>query len=139
MEIDEAIIRAEEVAEINEEDAKAWTRDGWQSAFKKLTPEKEAELKANRVILADNCAKCAEEYRQLAEWLKELKRLREQGSKNVWRSKPLPRATHCLVAIKWAPDDIEVTEADTTFLLKEHSERIIAWMPLPDPPKGGDS
>ena len=65
-----------------------------------------------------------------------------KGEKTItpkWRPKPLPRATHCLVAIKWAPDDIEVTEADTTFLLKEHSERIVAWMPLPDPPKGGDS
>lgn len=56
-----------------------------------------------------------------------------------WRPKPLPRATHCIVAIKWAEDDIEVTEADTTFLLKENSERIVAWMPLPDPPKGGNS
>lgn len=63
----------------------------------------------------------------------------EKRPHGEWRPKPLPRATHCLVAIKWAPDDIEVTEADTTFLLKEHSERIIAWMPLPDPPKGGDS
>lgn len=55
-----------------------------------------------------------------------------------WRSKPLPRATHCIVAIKWAPDDIEVTESDTTFLPKEQAERVIAWMPLPDPPKEGE-
>ena len=55
-----------------------------------------------------------------------------------WRSKPLPRATHCIVAIKWAPDDIEVTEADTTFLPKEQAERVVAWMPLPDPPKEGE-
>jgi hypothetical protein len=61
------------------------------------------------------------------------------GRGSCWRLKPLPRATHCIVAIKWAEDDIEVTEADTTFLLKEHSENIVAWMPLPDPPKGGDS
>ena len=77
MSIDEAIKHAEEIAELNEDGSKSWTRDGWQSAFKNLTPEKEAELKANRVILADECEKCAEEHRQLAEWLKELKVLRK--------------------------------------------------------------
>ena len=64
-----------------------------------------------------------------------------KGEKTItpnWRPKPLPRATHCIVAIKWAEDDIEVTEEDTTFISKEHSRRIVAWMPLPDPPKGVD-
>lgn len=30
------------------------------------------------------CGKCAEEHRQLAEWLRELKKLREQSKKGKW-------------------------------------------------------
>ena len=78
MELDEAIKHAEEIAEENEKDAKSWVCDGWQSGFKKLTPEKEAEFYAERVKLSDNCAKCAKEHSQLAEWLKELKMLRSE-------------------------------------------------------------
>lgn len=44
---------------------------------------KEGIIKQNRnntdeSVLADRCIKCAEEYRQLAEWLKDYKRLLEQ-------------------------------------------------------------
>ena len=91
MELDEAIKHAEEIAEESEKDAKSWVCDGWQSGFKKLTPEKEAEFYAERVKLSDNCAKCAEEHRQLAEWLKELKELREkQRPHGEWYTTPNP-------------------------------------------------
>ena len=58
MTLDEAIKYAEEVAEKNEKKASwFWGKEG--------NPNYE------------NCVKCAEEHRQLAEWLKELKQLRE--------------------------------------------------------------
>lgn len=56
MTLSEAIKHAEEVAEENEYDASIW---------KKTKQTKEVE----------RCEKCAEEHRQLAEWLKDYKRL----------------------------------------------------------------
>ena len=58
MTIDEAIKHAEEVAEDKEIDI-----------------ENQDSLFPNNI---KECKECAEEHRQLAEWLKELKRLREQ-------------------------------------------------------------
>lgn len=55
MTLEEAIKHAEEVAEKNE-------------AVVRIKGE-----------YAPSCAKCAEEHRQLAEWLKDYKRLKEQG------------------------------------------------------------
>lgn len=64
MTIDEAIKHAEEVAEKNEKKASCfWGKEG--------NPNYE------------NCIECAEEHRQLAEWLKELKQLREQKEKEI--------------------------------------------------------
>lgn len=59
MNIDEAIKHAEEVAESKEKQVKNgdWKKDS---------------------LTERNCIKCAEEHRQLAEWLRELKRLRNQ-------------------------------------------------------------
>lgn len=54
MTIDEAIIHAEEIAEINENIAYNTDSENWMDIAQ--------------------CEKCAEEHRQLAEWLKELKR-----------------------------------------------------------------
>ena len=59
MTLDEAIKRAEEVAEM------------------KKTLSEESELQGCSMY-AIRCGKSAEEHRQLAEWLKELKQLREQ-------------------------------------------------------------
>lgn len=58
MTIDEAIIHCEEVAESKEKQVKNgdWEKDS---------------------LTERNCIKCAEEHRQLAEWLKELKMYRE--------------------------------------------------------------
>lgn len=58
MTLDEAIIHAEEVAEINKTIADNTETDNWMDIAQ--------------------CEKCAEEHRQLAEWLKELKERREQ-------------------------------------------------------------
>lgn len=58
MNLEDAIIHCEEVAEKNEKNASwFWDKEG--------NPNYE------------NCVKCAEEHRQLAEWLKELKMYRE--------------------------------------------------------------
>lgn len=61
MTIDEAIKHAEEVAEEKENEAQ-------DLEYFKLDWKYEAK----------QCSKCAKEHRQLAEWLKELKQLREQ-------------------------------------------------------------
>ena len=73
MTIDEAICHAEEVAEEQEE-------------LYKLCPASESEIlhcngtkdcKTLKNGKDKGCQKCAEEHRQLAEWLKELKMYRE--------------------------------------------------------------
>lgn len=61
MTIDEAIKHAEEVAEKNEKQADKWQEEGGEKWGKTTT-----------------CRECAREHHQLAEWLKELKQLREQ-------------------------------------------------------------
>ena len=97
------------------------------------------------------CVKCAEEHRQLAEWLKELKQLRDQTS---WIpvSERLPEEDgQYLITVKYKP------EADYENIYAEHGEwidgrwdmfcfghcgeveGIIAWMPLPEPYKAEGS
>ena len=60
MTLDEAIKHAEKVAEDHE------------------------KIKCIKAVTLEEC-KCAEEHRQLAEWLKELKQLREQKPKSEWQ------------------------------------------------------
>ncbi len=60
MTLDEAIKHAEEKAKEQQSRADNWIRE-WDNGF------------------VNYCNKCAEEHRQLAEWLKELKQLREQA------------------------------------------------------------
>ena len=57
MTLEEAILHCEEVAEINEDIAYNVENDNWMVIAK--------------------CQKCAEEHRQLAEWLKELRERRQ--------------------------------------------------------------
>lgn len=58
MTLDEEIKYAEEVAELNEECARIYNEQG-------------------EVIASCSCKECAEEHRQLAEWLRELKAYRD--------------------------------------------------------------
>ena len=58
MTLDEAIKHAEEMAELNEECARIYNEQG-------------------DVIASCSCKECAEEHRQLAEWLRELKEYRD--------------------------------------------------------------
>ena len=66
MTIDEAIKHAEEVAEEQIKSAEMW----------KCYPESKYDCHLARKAY-NACQKCAEEHRQLAEWLKELKMYRE--------------------------------------------------------------
>jgi len=84
------------------------------------------------------CEECAKEHRQLATWLKELKRLKEQIS-----SSDEPN--------KWIPISKEVPEENGYYLTTtmfnqvycdywngvafDRSETVIAWMPKPAPYK----
>ena len=76
MDLDEAIKHAEEVAKEQDklckryDDASGYTRSHNEDI---------------RTTDAKKCAKCAEEYRQLAEWLKELKAYKETWNKlGMW-------------------------------------------------------
>lgn len=64
LDLESAIKHAEEVAEKNEKKAKSYPR-----------PNKNVKGSGRKY---NDCIECAEEHRQLAEWLKELKQLREQ-------------------------------------------------------------
>lgn len=63
MTLEEAIIHAEEVA-----DEKMHEAESWEMSSKHWGDDKNSALDN-----ADQCMECAEEHRQLAEWLKELK------------------------------------------------------------------
>lgn len=68
MTLNEAIIHCEEVAEENEHDAKEYNR---LTKLETYPSRKECESAYKK------CCKCAEDHRQLANWLKELKRAKE--------------------------------------------------------------
>lgn len=71
MTLDEAIKRAEEVAEEQEKAAKEWH----ENQVRKCELIRFAEMDYTH---ENECQKCAEEHRQLVEWLKDYKRLKEQ-------------------------------------------------------------
>ena len=72
MTLDEAIKHAEEVAEEKERD-----RD-----VRKIHLDNRNSH--NNIVHYQKACKCAEEHRQLAEWLKELKQLRKQKKIGHW-------------------------------------------------------
>lgn len=92
-----------------------------------------------------NYQKCAEEQRQLAEWLKELKQLREQ-TRWIPVSEELPDKEGyylCSVRYMYPPynffepekvkymDDVTIQKFDGEFNIE-----VTAWMPLPLPWEG---
>lgn len=88
-----------------------------------------------------NCEKCAEEHRQLAEWLKELKQLREQ-TKWIPVFERMPKDGQNVLFCD-IDEDIMIGyhvkgEPDTHFAQDgsfEGMKNVKAWMPLPDPYK----
>lgn len=75
MTLDEAIKHCEEVAKEQEKAAKEWH----ENQVRKCEPIRFPKMD---YICENECWKCAEEHRQLAEWLKELKKYREKDRYN---------------------------------------------------------
>lgn len=131
MTIDEAIKHAEETARELEYSCNLW---------KRLADERVVSLPSDY----ESCKNCAEEHRQLAKWLKELKRLRN------W--------TSWIPVSKRLPDFFEVVlVTDETSKVFEYERRpldeegnvcrewnflgrkIIAWKPMPEPYKEAEN
>lgn len=111
MTIDEAIIHAEEIAEINENIAYNTDSENWMDIAQ--------------------CEKCAEEHRQLAEWLKELKQYQW-----IPVSERLPRDNkEVLISCEWG---VDIGEHDcdgwrSEWINHYDDDNVLAWMPLPPP------
>ena len=138
MTLDGAIKHAEEVAEENEKKAKEWHENQVRKC--ELFPFAEMDYTHE-----DECKKCANEHRQLAEWLKELKQLREQSR---WTpvSEGMPKYIDyyliqysrevCGDEMAVAFYDVEEKRSDPDYewefrpTTHEYKE-VVAWMPLP--------
>ena len=124
MTLDEAIKYVEEVAEDKERNA-GWFYDKESASYKR------------------KCIKCVE--RQLAEWLKELKQLREQ-TRWISISESLPEKSGnywCTFGgTNLTGSDYYTTESDAKKLFDDpeecigwRSQNVVAWMPIPQPYK----
>ena len=161
MTIDEAIRHCGEVAEEQEE-------------LYRICPASESETshcngtKDCRVLKNGKnkgCQKCAEEHRQLAGWLKELKQLRKQSKTGRWIpcSERLPEESgYYLVTYHNWSDGNFLPKYDDTYVRRLHYQisehfvgwnypknvddraendchkEVIAWQPLPEPYKERD-
>lgn len=125
MTLDEAIKHAEEVAEVKERQL---------VEFSKYRAEITKE--------GDECLKCAKDHRQLAEWLTELKELREK-QKWIPCSEGLPDdGTHVLTTI-YIPNRMPRTRSgwyEQGYFLNDNGDtwndtdpEVAAWMPSPRP------
>ena len=134
MSIDEAIKHAEKVAEVQDEAAKEWH----ENQVRKCEAIPFAEMDYTH---ENECKKCAKEHRQLAEWLKELKQLREQTR---WTpvSEGLPKVADCYAVTEKIGDDSIVKGCfydrtgnwhDDNWINHERNylTNIVAWMPMP--------
>lgn len=92
------------------------------------------EVSENQYI----CEECQKEHRQLADWLEELKSLREK-SKWIPCSERLPENAMNVIAQFSSGTVTELRYAGNGIFegIYEYSTRvIIAWMPLPEPYEG---
>ena len=132
MTLDEAIRHAEEVAEEQEK-------------LYRLCPVTDYGCKGDEYCNSlknheyDGCLKCAEEHRQLAEWLKDYKRLLEQ-TRWIPVTKKLPEYDEDVLCYL-KTGEMAVLYRDTQWEQEvwldggfgTGSYDVIAWMPLPKP------
>ena len=130
MTLDEAIKHAEEVAEENENNAQIWH---------KQTKNRIVDFCDKAIQAENNCIKCAEEHRQLAEWLKDYKRLLEQ---EPWIpvSKELPKGLMIKTLVSCENDNglpvcTMIAVYDGFKQKWDCDYRVKAWMSLPEPYK----
>lgn len=105
-----------------------------------------AYWKGRQTMLAETSVKCAADYEQLAKWLEELKQ-RRAVDRWIPCSERLPDALKNVivctdintVTVAWINDE-GWTFADTGCGHTENwtFDDVKYWMPLPEPPEGGD-
>ena len=129
MTLDEAIKHAEEVADKKEREKQKWERWLEHDSDNRAVAEKES------------CDLCAKEHRQLAEWLKELKQLREQTS---WTpvSEGLPKKSEkyfvtVLDGVNKRTTIVHYHQMSKSWTLTGRRAywKVTAWMPRPKPYK----
>lgn len=141
MTLEEVIKYAEEVAEEQEKAAKEWHENQVRKC--ELFPFTEMDYTHE-----NECKKCAKEHRQLAEWLKELKELKEQ-TRWISCSERLPKpqkygdkdfSDWVQITLRIQENNNVVGRAYYCFSEKEWYldnrlgvGEVIAWMPLPKP------
>lgn len=98
-----------------------------------------AEEVSERCAVTDGDLKCESEHRQLAEWLKELKKYREENDWIPYSERPPEKESCYFITIdkngeKDVSEDFFYFRADGTPSWY-FSENVVAWMPLPQPYK----
>ena len=122
MTLDEAIKHAEEVAERNFNNA-VYIMD-------KMDKTKSHIAISN----VERCKRCAEEHRQLAEWLKELKQLREQ-TRWIPVNERLPEIGQYVLCSLIKAEDVKHRVIICKYERAVWWSYVTAWMPLPEPYK----
>lgn len=135
MTLDEAIKHCLEVAEQNETQADKWQEEGGEEWGKTTA-----------------CRECAADHRQLAEWLtelKEAKRLLKAAIEdfNVLGIELDSNCEFCGFRLGWVGMAYYITDgqkswwefADAQNKNKIDWTEVTHWMPLPEPPKDGDT
>jgi len=134
MTLDEAIKHCEEVAEELEKEAQEWH----ENQVRKCELISFAEMDYTH---ENECKECARDHKQLAEWLKELKQLREQ-TRWIPCSERLPKENEYVgdvckyYLIQDEYGDICVAHLSSVGWipinsLKAISDEVIAWQSLP--------
>lgn len=127
MTLDEAIEHCEEVAEELEKKAQEWH----ENQVRKCELISFAEMDYTH---ENECKECASEHKQLAEWLKELKQLREQTRWIPISEKSPEEEDLYLVSVK---NDHERRYSKTCWFHGNGNwfarQNVEAWKPLPEP------